>query len=55
MAQKPTTPTGSGKKPATPSKPSLTKLRPPAGSKDVTSHGFGMAFIGAKAFRPKKP
>jgi len=32
-----------------------TKLRPPAGSKDVTSRAFGMTFIGAEAFRPKKP
>jgi integrase len=32
-----------------------TKLRPPAGSKDVTSQGFGMTSIGAEAFRPKKP
>jgi integrase len=30
------------------------RLRPPAGFKDVTSSGFGMAFVGAEAFR-KKP
>jgi hypothetical protein len=31
------------------------KQRPPAGSRDVTSSGFGTALIGAEAFRPKKP